>query len=305
MKLLKILTLIILTLPLWMTGCIGDDLSDCPPVGKLTLSFSYPNFDQRISGVTVGVYDSNKRLVDYRRVNKTDLDIFRGIALNLNLGDYTAVCWANAFDNTQIEGTNIGDLLSGQEVAHPGYFNNSTIPSNDALFYGIHTFSVLADDNVQNETVAFTPAHIRLVVQLKGLESTQEGAPTADYPYIRVNNLEPAYDYTMTSQGGPKTYYPGITTVEPTNKLVESDFNVLRFGETNPITIEVMENKTTNNVLHTVDLQTFIAAHNIEIEDGKEVTIPIEITFDGSMNVIIEGIITDWGDKPITPLPQH
>lgn len=303
MKLLKHLGLFVVSACLLLSGCIGDDLRDCPSDNNLTLSFFYLNFPQHINRVTVGIYDSGSQLVEYRQIEKKELAILQGMQLNLPAGSYTAVCWGNAFEHTQINGFEIGNLLREKETAHPGYFSSSDIPTNDALYYGIHAFTVNTQTTT-HETVSFTPAHIRLVVQLKGLINTAPNTFNADEPYIKVNNLEPAYDYTMTPYGGPATYYPEIA-VDPSKALAESVCDVLRFKEINPITIEVMENKTTNRILHTLNLQSFIADNNIKIEEGERIIIPIEITFDGNMNVTMVTTIANWGGVPVDPLPQE
>ena len=303
MKQLKTLLLSALSLSFGLVGCIGDEMSDCPPDNSnFSLAFYYPDFPEHISRVTVGIYNANGLLADARQVEKNELDIYRGINLNLSGGSYTAICWGNASDNTLINGLYPGGYLSMHEVAHPGYFTATPIPTNDTLYYGIHTFSIHTGKTT-NDTVNFIPAHIRLIVQIKGLASIQDGAPPADYPYIRVNNLAPAYDYKMTTHGSPTTYYPPVT-VDTQNELAEAACYVLRFKEINPITIEVVENHTTNTILHTVDLQSFIADNGIVIEEGKETVIPILITFDGKLNVtVIE--IEAWKNIPVDPVPQQ
>ncbi|MBF0647874.1 FimB/Mfa2 family fimbrial subunit [Dysgonomonas sp. GY75] len=295
MKQLK--TLILLVASVFFTGCIGEDLSDCLPDQNLTLAFTSLNFSDKISRVTVAIYDQNGKLAETVQVEKADLDAFQGVRLYLPAGDYTAVCWANAFDNTQINGLSMGAGLNEQEVAHPGYFNSARIPTNDALYYGIHTFTV-KQDAASSETVAFTPAYIRFVIQIKGLASTAKSEPSSGYPYIRVNNLVPAYDYNMVTHGSPTTYYPPLT-VDTGNKLAQALCNVLRFGAVNPVTIDVLDNSTDNTVLHTVNLQQFIEDNNIVIADGKEVTIPVLISFEG--NTVIVTPIDNWGNIPVSP----
>ncbi|GAB6124287.1 FimB/Mfa2 family fimbrial subunit [Dysgonomonas termitidis] len=296
MKQLK--TLILLVASVFFTGCIGDDLSDCPPDENLTLAFTYLNFPDHISRVTVAIYNPNGKLVETVQVDKDDLDAFQGVRLYLPADDYTAVCWGNAFDNTQINGLTKGADLSRHEVANPGYFNSARIPTNDALYYGTHTFTV-KPNTANSETVPFTPAYIRLIIQVKGLASTDAGAPTSGYPYIRVNNLVPAYDYNMVTHGNPTTYYPPVT-VDTGNKQAQATCDVLRFTADNPITIDVLDNSTDNTVLHTVNLQQFIADNNIVIADGKEVTIPILISFEG--NVVIVTLLENWGNIPVDTL---
>lgn len=299
MNLLKTLCLFVLSAALFLSGCVGEDMSDCPPDNNLTLLFQYPNFPDRISRVNVAIYDEDDMLVETRQVEKSELDILQGIRLNLPTGNYKAVCWGNAFNDTQIEGFIAGDKLDLHEVAHPGYFTPARIPTNDALYYGIHTFTIIKNTET-TETVDFTPAHISLVIQIEGLQSLTEGAPAADLPYIKVNNLVPAYDYKMVTHGDLTTYYPTMTLISGKD-LGESQLDVLRFGEKNPITIDVIENNSTNTILHTVNLEDFIAANNIKIEDGKEIIIPILISFFGEVYVTL---IEDWEEQPVNPIPQ-
>lgn len=307
MKLPKKLSLFVLSSSLLFTGCIGDDLSGCPPDSNVTLAFSYPNFPDRISRVTVSIYDSNTccLISENRQVDKSELDLFQGIGLTLPAGSYTAVCWGNAFDNTRINGCSIGEDLTCHEVGNPCCFTleADTITTNDALYYGIRDFTVHPNTRT-TQTVAFTPAHIWLIVQVQGLPSTAAEQPACDYPYIKVNNLPPTYDYQMITHGNPTTYYPAVT-VTCEDLLAEARLDVLRFEKDTPVTIDVVENKTTNEILHTLDLRSFIEANNIDMTAGREVVIPVLITFGGDQSVITVGIIENWSDLPVNPVPQQ
>lgn len=304
MKLLKRLSLPVLCACLILTGCIGDDLSGCPPDNNLHLAFSYPNFPERISCVTVSIYDNATGclLSENRLVGKDELDVFQGISLRLAAGSYTAVCWGNALENTRINGCSTGDNFSSHEVGHPRCFTSDSIPTNDALYYGIHSFTI-HENTPETQTVAFSPAHIRLIVQAQGLSSTAQGQPAAGYPYIRVNNLFPTYDYRMVTHGNPTAYYPPIT-VDTGELLAQAGLDVLRFEAVNPITVDVVENNTTHTVLHSLNLQSFIAANNIDVSPGREVVIPILITFNGQ-SVTTVTVIEDWGERPVDPIPQQ
>lgn len=300
MKLLKILSLLTLSVSIFLTGCIYDDQEDCPPYNNLSLMFIYPNFDEHINRVTVGIYDAENQLAKSIQVEKNSLETFKGVQLHLPSGDYTAVCWGNAFSNTQINGLIPGDNLSMHRVAHPGYFSSTPIPTNDSLYYGTHHFTIDQNKSTE-EPVIFTPAYIRLIIQVKGLSVMATAASSSDYPYIRINNLVPSYNYEMLAQGDLTTYYPAMT-VDVVNRVAEMTCDILRFENENPITIDVVENKRTNSLLHSIDLKSFMRSHSINIVAGKEIVIPILITFDKNVNVTL---IKEWIDVPTDPTPQQ
>lgn len=304
MKMMKRLHLITLCASLLFTGCLGENRNDCPPEDNLTLAFTYPDFHERISCVTVGIYNNATGLLEVtKRVAKSDLELFQGTRLMLRGGDYTAIYWGNDLDNNRIDGFAVGDSLIAQEVANPGYFTSDSISTNDALYYGAHSFT--KHENVSEyETVELIPAYIKLIIQIEGLSSISQELPDGNYPYIKVNNLLPAYNYNMVPRGDPVTYYPNVT-VDTANRLAEAQLNVLRFEADNPVTIDVVENKTTDKVLHTVHLCDFIVENKIEIVDGKEVAIPLLIHFGGDNETIVTVTVIDgWGVLPVDPIPQ-
>lgn len=301
MKLQQIISLVVLSVSILLNSCIHENISDCPQEESVRLSFNYPNFDEHINQVRVLIYNESGLVVQEHEVKKESLSHFAGIGLNLLPGNYKALCWANAQENTQIKGSDKKSHLSALQVAHPSYFGaQETYQTNDPLYYGSQNFSVL--NNTSNQaTVTFKPAYIRLVIEVLGLTLPNLPEDMSQYPYIRVNNLAPAYDYTMTPQGSLTTYHPPLV-FNSQQKKIQSICNVLRFKQKNPITIELINNTTPNSVLHRLSLEEFIQQENITISSDQEITIPIRITFN-SNGVITVVVIQNWQNTPSITIP--
>jgi hypothetical protein len=204
-----------------------------------------------------------------------------------------AICWGNALNDTYIDVTR---QRSTGSLYHSNYGTAQPIPTNDSLYYGKHTFTKL--DNVPLvETVDFAPAHIKLQVAVFGLSNTEPGTPVANYPIIRVNNLYPVYDFDRIATGALTSYLPSVV-VNTTDRSAITKLNVLRFEDTNPITIDVVRSATDNTILYTVNLEAFMLSNSISIVEGDEVRISMKITFvSGSVLVTLDG----WGTTPTTP----
>lgn len=296
MKPLKILALLLFVTLL--QGCIYENDDDCPPKEcTVTLKFEYPDFPAHITRVNLGLFDEEGLFVELMQVSKSDLDRFQGVVLSLQPGKYTSVCWANAFDNTLIKGFSKGMNITEGQVVNPNYETTQPITSNDSLFYGKKEFSVL-NQQTQTYTVDFTPAYIRFIITIKGLSSTaQQNAD--NYPYIRINNLKPAYNFNMDAIGPNVSYYP-LISVNTAEKIAFSVTNVIRFATDNPITIDVLKNKTSLDVLTSLDLRQFMIDNDIKIVAGKKVTIPLLFTFfNNDLDVSVS--IDRWGEIPINP----
>lgn len=294
MKLFKTILITLLSAFL-LVSCIGDDYSIC--VRSYTLRFDYPAFPDYIHKVNVGIFDADGMFVTSQEVDKQALSSFQGAKFNLTGGNYTAVCWGNAFDHTQIDGLADATHISAGMLAHPHHYTSQPIPANDSLYYGKLSFAIPEIKHELEDTVRFVPAHITLQIQVKGLSNTATGTPPADYPFVRINNLLPTYDFDMQTLGNPVCYYPTIA-VEPADKLATSWVDVLRFDNDTPATIDVVENAHTKKILYTLNLRDFMLANSIDIVHGQKVTIPIFISFfDGNVTVTLSG----WGGTPIDP----
>jgi hypothetical protein len=253
------------------------------------LEIEYPDFSSRIQGVRVGIFDSSGNFVMEKTVRGE-----HSVPLYLDAGSYTAVCWGNALDNTRIDGFSEGQTIDRVRVYHPAYTGSlsyaapDVITTNDSLYYGRISFVKIQNRDLR-ETVNFKPAHVRLVITLAGLSNTQTGTLPQDYPIVRVNNLKAVYDQNMNTLGDNTTYFPQVE-VDVSKQTATARCDVLRFTDDNPIVIEAIKSAGDNTLLCRVGLKEFMKENSISIIDGREVLIPLKITFSGgNVSVTLEG----------------
>ncbi|GAB6122719.1 FimB/Mfa2 family fimbrial subunit [Dysgonomonas termitidis] len=294
MKLLKALPVLILLT--FFSGCIGDNMDDCPPLNNVILHFNYSSFPDHINRVNVGIFDKDGVHVLNQQVDKDDLNTFQGTYLTLNTGEYTAICWGNAFDDTRITCFDPNSSMHDGEVSHPNYGTSLQIPTHDSLYYGKHNFTVKSRNKVEH-TVHFKPSHIKIHVYVKGLASLATNLLPSNYPVIRINNLNPACNFEMQTTGMSTTYHPTVK-IDNTEKTAVARCNTLRFENDNPITIELLDNAIGNNILCTVGLRKFMEDNSITVQEGEELTIPILIQFKNG-NITIE--LLKWEEVPVEP----
>lgn len=293
-------TIVILTTVLFFAGCISEDRSECVDCNGIVFNFDYLNFPQKITSVNIGFFDSQGVLVESRLVEKGGLNEFQGVKTGLEPGNYTAICWGNAFNKTRINGFGIDAKLENGTVTHPNMGTSLPITGNDSLFYGKLEF-VIPDSREFTGNINFNTAYIRIKTCVQGLYSTSEGQPSANYPIIRINNLKPVYDFDRKTHGEPVSYFPQIV-VNPSERKAMAQCDVFRFDQANDVTIDILDNAYNNTVLFTVNIETFLKENNITITDVNEVEIPILVTIDeNGVDVTIS--VSKWEENIIIPEP--
>ena len=89
-----------------LAGCIKENSDDCERC-KLTFSYTgdvnYDIFQQKISCVSLYVFDDKNSLVQTKRIEQSDLKAYQGTKLNLSPGSYRIVGVGNDMDLTEIE----------------------------------------------------------------------------------------------------------------------------------------------------------------------------------------------------------
>lgn len=293
MKKPKGMYLLLSVIALLLTGCIRDYQLDCP--GRVNLTFSYTGdtndtsmFAKMIDQVTVLVFNSEGEHILTQIIDKQKLSVFKGTELTLDAGTYSIVCWANAFENTEVTENN---RISEKRVHHPNFLKGTSIPTMDHIYYGQHTITV-ADNDKLTENIPFSGAHINIKVYVDSsiFKNSNEEVPT-----VEAHNILPQYDMQMGStQPFQTTYYPH-TVKNRENGLYECFFQVLRFEDDNPVKIEI-KNKSGLSV-YKLDLKTYMAENNISVNEKNEATVPVLFEYtDLGISVSVpkwEGIIVE------------
>lgn len=274
------------------TGCIKDSLDDCDTAA---LYFSYLGdgtkdiFPQKIEKVNLYIYNSNNVCVQRTVLSRKELDRQHGTTLNLSSGQYHIVCWGNAFNDTRIDE---GTTLQSSVVGEPHYFTKEVISTNDSLYFGERDITII-NRGREADTVFFSSAHIKMRVQLEGLDAGSTRASVSPVN-IEVGNLSPTVDFTKTFSTEYVPYHPAVSFDAVTESYV-SKFNVLRFHDDNEVYLRLYDSLT-NTEIYNIQLKDFMRKYNITVDGINEAMIGIRIYFNGTS---IE--VEPWGEKVIIP----
>ena len=272
-------------------ACIREDMSKCGECEGIILNFEYPNFPNKINKVNIGIFDKDGNLVESRLINKEYLTEFQGVKLGLESGNYTAICWGNAFDNTLIKGLGVDSKITNMEVSHPNSGSSKIIQTSDSLFYGKLAFTIPSDRKYTG-TVKFKPAFIHFKVAVKGLDTKKNMVA------IYITNLKTYYNSEMQTYGAVSSYIPSMTAAADKTWATCSD--VFRFDYDNPITVDLLNPTDNNNILASVDIKTFVKNNNISLDKDREVTIPILFNYT-SGDISISPEIGVWDESTVIP----
>lgn len=273
------------------TGCIKEDLDSC----DTNLIFRYFGdgtkdiFPEKIEKVDLYVYSENGALIETIGLDQGDLRRYQGTPLNLPAGKYRVVCWGNTKNDTRI---NQAMALNTALVAAPHYFTREIITTNDSLYIGSRDIEIFQDAS-NTDTVYFSSSHIKMYLELDGLEDAVWTDGTSPIE-IEVGNLSPTVDFSKTFSLENVSYRP-IVKKEENTPGYKSRFNVLRFNDKNSIYINLVS-KETNKTIYTLNLKDFMQYNQISVDGINEVTIGIRFRFNGT-SVTVQ----PWDEEVIKP----
>jgi hypothetical protein len=309
MNLQKTISLLIASFAWLFTGCIDDDLSHCdsPTSADVVLCFDYPGnepatFPDRISRVNIGIYGGDGILVESKQIEKESLDSLQGAQFNLPYGDYTAICWGNVYTRTNLEGFSPNAFINDENVYHHDIFKKSVtaIVDDDSLFYGKSTFRVPSGKSMP-DIINFVPAHINFEISVLRLKNLGIASLTDDaIPYIRLNNLSEVYGADMNDLNSDKVSFYPAGVINTINDLLITRTTVHRLANDSPVTIDLVENRTSDKILKRILLNQFLIENpQYAIIPGKERT--IYLTFYIGDDVSITIYPYPWNKIPVTP----
>ncbi len=277
------------------TGCIYEDLSDCPVPSNVTLHFQYTGdgendiFRSRINNVYLHLFNEKDELMRIQEFPEWQLREKQGVDLLLDEGTYKVVCWGNVFQNTSIRSTDDNSALSSYFVFNSGLLNGDKVFTDDSLYFGTHTLHVT--ENVRKtDTILFSSAHINMQIYVEGWTTTGQTPDVA--PSIEIENLFSMYDFEMVTTDGQISYYPVVEQETDKGTLYSSATTVKRFTEENDVLVHIRNRE--EETLFTLELAEFIRKNNIRIKGIQEVNIPIYIKFQG-INVSVS--VAEWDSE--------
>lgn len=290
-------------------SCIKEDLSDCPPEeqANVRLTFHYTGntsddeswFERMIDRVTLYVFDLNGVPVSgvFRQLDKPALreTTPAGVRLNLAPGNYTVICWGNAFGHTQLSSVT---ALSQGKVESPFYGMREMLETQDHNYYGTLQLTV-PDTGEADGKVIFRGAHVNLEILIKGFTSkeTVEG-----YPLVEVRNAMPQYTLDMReAQPYNQTYQPAVEWSD-SEEANYASLQTFRFADDNPLEI-VVKTRTQDRTLYTLNLKQAMRDAHITVDGLNEATVRLTLDFtdywkDLSVKISVEG----WKDE--NPVPE-
>ena len=275
-----------------VTGCIKENLDDC----ETTLYFSYLGdetkeiFPQKIEKVDMYIYNQNNVCVQKAVLNRKELDRQRGTTLNLPSGQYHVVCWGNSLNDTRI---NEGSSLKNNIVGAPHYFTKELITTNDSLYFGEREITI-TNESYRTDTVHFSSAHIKMRIELEGLDAVNNTRAAVSPISIEVGNLSSTVDFTKTFSNERISYFPLVNFDSGIQKF-GAKFNVLRFNNDNEVYLRLHDNQA-NKELYTMQLKDFMKENNIAVDGINEATIGIRIRFNGTAITV-----KPWDEEVIRP----
>lgn len=226
-----------------VTGCIKENLDDCETI----LYFDYLGdgtrdiFLQKIEKVDMYIYNEDHVCIQKTALDKSELHRQQGTTLNLPSGQYKVVCWGNSFGDTRI---NDDAPLNDNLVGAPHYFTKELITTNDSLYFGEKEITITNED-YKVDTVPFSSAHIKMLVELEGLDAGDARAVTSPVS-MEMGNLSPTVNFTKSFSTEQISYFPLVNFDSGTQKF-GAKFNVLRFNNENEVYLQLHDTQTNEN----------------------------------------------------------
>ena len=289
-------------------GCVGEDMSGCPPPGpNVKIAFTLldeGSLTDEIESVIAVLFDGRGNYIPpATTLDKAALDKYAGVELKLDPGDYRMVFWANVGENTEIRvidgtpvltykdfnGTSRQVLGNGDPVWYAPAVRTTRVDA-DARPLRYYEFTVTAGGDHTDE-VAFTETHNTVNVYIGGLQLDAASMPT-----VEITNLTSAVDFWgMQPLDDP---LPTVTSAVRTVAVVRDNvsyamaaFELPPLGDMTGMSLVVRD--ATGNVIFSIALADAVT------QSGADPTshgINQLLNF-GDVNVTVE--VWDWDDNEL------
>lgn len=269
-------------------SCIREDLSDCPTVETLRLSYlgdgTTEIFTDKINRVELFVFDEDNRHVASRVLSDEEIASRTAQLPPLMAGDYRIICLGNTH-NTSIDGLGTGSLVQMRFTADD-YLAKEPTSGNDSLYYAskMHTVRPYTDHATGDmQTIEFACSHYDLSVEIAGIALTSRAG---EQPVIEVSGVKPYTDFENRACGEDATYRLE-TEYDADSRMLTALTNIMRHEDHSNVYIRLLSHSG-GDTLAEVNLGEFLADNPIIDCTKQEVLIPIRIEFlSGNISVSV------------------
>lgn len=299
----NLLKALALSLLLGATGCIRENVNECPQVN---LVFRYDAdgtenvIGKYIREAILYVFDRDGNPIMKQQLSDKELQSTKGIRLILPAKAYRLVCWGNASVHSRIVQ---GGRLEDFRMQHVYWGEDDRIHTFDPLYYASRGIEAKRGKGNTFE-VEFHSAHIRMEIHIRGFAQRYG---SGEVPVVKITGLDGQYDFDMN-----KVAPNGTTTCSPKNFWDEKNqaytslANVLRFKKESPTGISVYRQQENSEVFQLPMNELF---RNFPFTDEGNPLFPLNreeavvaITIDFAGNEIDASIVPpSWEEKPVAP----
>lgn len=271
------------------SGCIKDDLSDCPKTAYRLVVLSDPNDDvllRTTPKVVLFIFDESNHLIDYRNTSP-------GIVMELNYTGHNklnAVAWANIdnqinvstwksqmpLEKAKIQLTDRPDLSDGKYALSPS-----------DLFFGSKALDMSMNTQEQPDILIINRKVAAVRIVAKHLKE-YTGTTDSDFTY-RVKGSKNTFDFNGNLTGDDRGYLPECSFNDK-NELLAPAFLVFPSQTGKNVSVDIYKE---SNLIYTIDMDN--KGLPLKTEAGK--LLDIVVDFSSEVNVSIA--IKDWGTTDI------
>jgi hypothetical protein len=294
------------------TGCISEDLSDCP--GHLLLEFHLDarfggDFPLKIHNVDVLIFDdATGRFVTGRRIEQSGLED-RSAQFTLLPGVYRVMAWAN-----HNSGSHLSEFTAGKTLMTEGYIEMTA--GGDSLYYApaLREEEEVSENPYAAYRVRIPPGAKRTVKELffarayrsvnifvRGLEDL----PQAQGPGIEVEGLNLPSRYDLFLQAMPEVHSHSsslIRTFTSAGTMLAARFLMPYAPVADDLSFELKNLPPIGVEVPPVYLRRYIEEHGIIRLDDIDILIEFRLPGDGTGKASVYITLPDWDTLPVGPV---
>jgi hypothetical protein len=307
---------------LFLSSCIGDDLSDCPTDGIVPQFILVPYEGNNIKNdslysAKVCVFDEQDNFVaSYHIEGRPELNKIYTPNWGLPPGKYTYIAWLNYLENLRVNPCILGKSTRTQTLLQLIIPETRIIENTHSnipfLCYGhVHNQELndTADAGSPQENLITIPVMQltnKINLRVTGLSNALLRASAAD-------NHE--YEFSITDNNGiygfdgefiPHDSFTYSTSKQVDSDVLETSLTVLKLSGTRQNPTFTIKNRTTGAQIYPVENESNNLIQRIlsDIPDNdfnKNHEYRIDINFASDMEVSVTVSIIDWKEDPYNP----